>query len=465
MTRTQRIALLGLAAIGLIGLLLWFRTEVATPRPATYPWSEPLVDRDLAAIAADTLRVLVVEHPLTYERFPGDERGTEFELLERFAGQHALALKALVVPADSLLPLLQRGIGDVVAAQLHRGRFGDAVACTVPWWHVTPVLVRLRPDRAAEVAADVGDTVHVQAGGPWAMDSARAPVRRADERTGAALIEAVAVGTLPAVLVSDLEARHHAEHLPQLTFEPVDAAPVDVVLAVRRNAVRLRDALDNWLATPAEQEARALIVAAYGDRLPRRGPLGATRGRPMDGDSLSPFDALFQEKADLMHWDWELLAAIAFKESRFDTAALSVKGAQGLMQMMPATAERLGVDSMQLVEGQVHAAAIYLAMLDSLWRRSIPEADERLHFVLAAYNAGPGHVRDAQRLAQELGLDRHRWTGHVERAITLLAFPAYYRRPGITAGRCKGAQTFLYVREVLGLHRRFRSAGARGSSR
>lgn len=459
MSRTQRIALLGLAAIALLGLVLWLRTEVADPRPAPHPWSEPLVDRDLGAIAVDTLRVLVVEHPLTYERFPGGERGAELELLERFARRHKLAMKVLVAAPDSLLPLLQRGVGDVVAALVHRGRFGDAVACTAPWWHAAPVRVRLRADQAAAVAAGDADTVHVQANGPWAMDSAVAPVRRADARTGTALIEAVAVGELPSALVSDMEARHHAEDLPQLAFEPVDGAPVDLVLAVRRNAVRLREALDSWLALPDEQEARALIVAAYGDRLPRRGPLGATRGRPVDGDSLSPFDALFQEKADLMHWDWELLAAIAFKESRFDTAALSVKGAQGLMQMMPATAERLGVDSMQLVEGQVHAAAIYLAMLDSLWRRSIPDADERLHFVLAAYNAGPGHVRDAQRLAGELGLDRLRWTGHVERAITLLAFPAYYRRPGITAGRCKGSQTFLYVREVLGLHRRFRAAG------
>lgn len=459
MTRAQRIALVGLLVIGLIGLVLWFRTEVVVPRSVQHPWSEPLVDRDLAMIAADTLRVLVVEHPLTYERFPGGERGAELELLERFARRRKLPLKVLAVAPDSLLPLLQRGTGDVVAALVHRGRFGDAVSCTVPWWHAAPVRVRLRPDRAAEVEAGDPDTVHVNAFGPWATDSAASPLRRADVRTGTALIEAVAVGELAAALVSDLEARHHAEDLPQLAFEPMDEAPVDLVFAVRRNAVRLREGLDTWLSTPAEQEARALIIAAYGDRLPRRGPLGATRGRPLTGDSLSPFDALFQEKADLMHWDWELLAAIAFKESRFDTAALSVKGAQGLMQMMPATAERLGVDSMQLVEGQVHAAAIYLAMLDSLWRRSIPEADERLHFVLAAYNAGPGHVRDAQRLAQELGLDNRRWTGHVERAITLLAFPAYYRRPGITAGRCKGSQTFLYVREVLGLHRRFRAAG------
>ncbi len=457
MNSSRRIAVLGLLALGLLGLFIWARRDVRTPRAPQRPWSVPLVDRDLGAIAADTLRVLVQEHPLTCERFPGGERGTEVELLERFARWNKVPLQVLPVPPDSLLPLLQRGAGDVIAALLHRDRFGDAVACTGPWWHTTPVLVHLRPDRATGTDGRVADSVRVPVHGPWARDTAMAGV--ADVRTGTALLEAVAAGAVPAALVTDLEARHLAEELPQLAFDPVDAPPVDLVFAVRRNATRLREALDRWLLQPDEQEARGLIVAAYGRRLPDRGPLGGERMRPPVGDTLSPFDDVFRAKAGLMHWDWELLAAIAFKESRFDTSAISVKGAQGLMQMMPATAERLGMDSVEMVEGQVHAAAVYLAVLDSLWRRSIPDPDERLHFVLAAYNAGPGHVRDAQRLAGELGLDRHRWTGNVERAITLLALPRFYRMPGITAGRCKGAQTFLYVREVLGLYGRFRAAG------
>lgn len=457
MIRSRRIALLGLLALGLLGLLIRALQKDHARNTPVRPWAVPLVDRDLGAIAADTLRVLVVEHPLTYEQFPGGERGAETELLERFARHTKLPLQVLPVPPDSLLPMLQRGAGDVIAALLHRGRFGDAVACTTPWWHTTPVLVHLRPDRATGTGDAGTDTLRAYVHGPWTYDTTT--TRIADARTGTALIEAVAVGTLPAALVGDLEARHLAEELPQLAFEPVDAPAEDLVFAVRRNATRLRESLDHWLLRPDEQEARGLIVAAYGRRLPKRGPLGSTRARPPAGDSLSPFDDVFREKADLMHWDWELLAAIAFKESRFDTSAISVKGAQGLMQMMPATAERLGMDSVEMVEGQVHAAATYLAVLDSLWRRSIPDADERLHFVLAAYNAGPGHVRDAQRLAEELGLDRHRWTGHVERAITLLALPRYYRLPGITAGRCKGSQTFLYVREVLGLYKRFRASG------
>ncbi len=463
MTTVQRTALVALVALTALAVLFG-RARRSVERGD--PWSAPLVDRDLGVIANDTLRVLAVSHPLTYEAFPGGERGMELELLERFARHAKLRLSVRVVAPDSLLPMLQRGAGDVVAALLDTGRFGGSVAHTQPWWHVSPVRVRLRPDIVASVPDHVPDTLLVPARGPWALDTASflagVGAHILDARDGAELVAAVALGRTPSALVTDLELRHLAQDLPQLEWDRLDTVRTGLVMAVRRNAPRLRAALDAWFALAEEQEARALIVSAYGPEPIYRGPLVGWRVRPVDGDSLSPFDALFREKAGLMRWDWELLAAIAFKESRFDTSARSVRGAQGLMQMMPSTARKLGMDSLHLVEEQVHAAAVYLALLDSLWRPTVQDVDERLRFVLASYNAGPGHVRDAQVIARSFGLDPLHWTGHVERAITLLALPSYYGRSGVGAGRCQGAQTFYYVREVLALYERYRGAARSG---
>ncbi|MBK7270897.1 MAG: transglycosylase SLT domain-containing protein [Flavobacteriales bacterium] len=459
MNRTNRPMLLGalLLVLGL-AITVLYRSRPLGAEPAA-PWSAPLVDRDLDRIGKDTLRVLVVVHPLTYEEFPGGTRGAEFELLERFAKHMGLPLRAVPVVEDSLLPLLQRGSGDLIAAQVHESRFGTAVAISAPYWHASPVLVRLREDQLLDLTPSAQDTVWMPRTSPWMTDTAlhlHGPRGFAgDIATGSELIERVALGAIRAALVTDGEARYHLTHLPQLVAEEAGGERIGLRFALRRNATRLREALDRWLAEEKETEARAPIMGSYGERLPKRKALGRARKTLVSGDPISPFDSLFQEKAELMHWEWELLAAIAFKESRFDTSAQSGMGAQGMMQMMPNTAERLGVDSVHLVEGQVHAAAIYLAMLDSIWRRTIPDADERLHFVLAAYNAGPGHVQDAQRLAERMGLDRRIWMGHVERAITLLAFPVYYTGPGMSSGRCKGDQTFLYVREVLGLYAQF----------
>jgi hypothetical protein len=86
-----------------------------------------------------------------------------------------------------------------------------------------------------------------------------------------------------------------------------------------------------------------------------------------------------------------------------------------------------------------------------------PDREQRLRFALASYNAGPGHVIDAQRLAEHLGLDPKKWEGNVERAILLLAKPRYYMRPEMKNGFCKGSQVFHYVRDVVALYGKLRA--------
>ena len=52
---------------------------------------------------------------------------------------------------------------------------------------------------------------------------------------------------------------------------------------------------------------------------------------------LSVYDDLFKKYSPKLDWDWRLLAAVSFEESRFDPIATSRVGARGLMQLMPKT--------------------------------------------------------------------------------------------------------------------------------
>ena len=109
---------LAVGALALCGMVYFWPTAQAPTDGGA--WSDPLVDRDLEEINADTLRVLVIEHHLTYERWPMAETGLEFELLKRFARRNGLQLSAVLVQhPDSLLPLLQRGEGDLREDQRH----------------------------------------------------------------------------------------------------------------------------------------------------------------------------------------------------------------------------------------------------------------------------------------------------------------------------------------------------------
>jgi soluble lytic murein transglycosylase-like protein len=81
-----------------------------------------------------------------------------------------------------------------------------------------------------------------------------------------------------------------------------------------------------------------------------------------------------------------LIKAVALVESGFDPMAVSPKGAQGLMQLMPATARQLGVRDAFDPGENLRAGATYL-------RKMLDEFDGNLNLALAAYNAGPAAVR------------------------------------------------------------------------
>jgi len=261
----------------------------------------------------------------------------------------------------------------------------------------------------------------------------------------------VVIGGVPACIVTDATAAHEATRLPALEFVPVDAKERLVSFAMRTNSPELRKALDAWIISPEEERFRTALMDGYLGRMSKPGAL-KKRSMPAAADSISPYDSEFRKHGQGFGWKWQLLTAMAWKESRFDSTAVSNMGAQGIMQFMPTTAARYGLDSAMSVGDHIQAAKRYIMRLDTLWMRAVPDRDARLRFVLASYNAGVGHIIDAQRLAERLGLDPKQWEGNVERAVLLLAKPRFYTRPEMKNGFCKGSQVFHYVRDIVSLY-------------
>ncbi len=456
------IALMGLMVIGPSVRSRLFR-------PSGALWAFPIVDRDMNAIRADSLRVIVLRDPLSWEQHPGAVTGLEWELLERFARKEKLPMKA--VPAfhpDSALAMLQRGDGDVIAAQLcPDGPLRRFVAFTVPYRSVAPLRASLNTDALVRTTArskrapGVPDTLAISVWSPFhglenAFDTSAHVVLVNDTALPEDLLVNVAMGLRRAALITDATGNLEGQQLPHIAFGPRLGRSVPLCFAVRRNSPLLLRALDAWLGAAAEKEARDALITSYNDGALTKGPVRVLRDLALGTDSISPFDSLFQVHADSSAYDWRLLAAVAFKESRFDTSVVSRAGAEGLMQMMPATSAALGVDTADGVDGHIGGATKYLAELDTLWRSTVPNKDQRLKFVLASYNAGPGHIKDAQRLAEKYGMDTHRWDGSVERALLLLSKPRYFDRPEVKNGYCRAYQTFWYVRDVVAAFGQFR---------
>lgn len=209
--------------------------------------------------------------------------------------------------------------------------------------------------------------------------------------------------------------------------------------------------------------AAALLVALFSlrtcsDRDRRETMAGADSIQPETWIRISDFDELLRECQDSA-FDWLFLSAVAYVESKYDTAVQSGAGAFGLMQMMPSTYRQMlremDIDTCLIsTELNVTAAVRYMHYLDRQF--SFIDMPERLNYILGSYNAGTGHVFDAMRLARRDGINRYRWSAIVP-VIQSLSEDSVYSDTLCRNGQFMGAETVLYVRKVLRKYNQYRS--------
>lgn len=170
-----------------------------------------------------------------------------------------------------------------------------------------------------------------------------------------------------------------------------------------------------------------------------------------------PYSAHFKEFAPIVGWEWEMLAAVGYAESRFKPTAQSRYGASGVMQLMPKTAMKYGLNDSTVFEPRdnIEAGARCLATLKRQFRY-VPDSVEQTKFVLAAYNAGTAHILDARALARKYEANHNRWE-EVEPFLALLSDSAYYMDSVVRFGPFQGGETMRYVGKVMNAHRRIKA--------
>lgn len=221
---------------------------------------------------------------------------------------------------------------------------------------------------------------------------------------------------------------------------------------VDKEKTELVKAVNEWyspkiLAEAKEEESfllssRSVVRHVYSPMLNRKSGV------------ISKYDHLFMTYSRPIRWDWRMMAAQCYQESTFDPEARSWAGALGLMQIMPATAEQLGLPMSKIhdPESNIAAAAKFLGQLDGKFS-DIPARSERIKFVLASYNGGFHHIRDAMALTTKNGGNPHSWND-VSKYVLLLSSPQYYRDPVVKYGYMRGSETVGYVSKI---HQRWES--------
>lgn len=163
---------------------------------------------------------------------------------------------------------------------------------------------------------------------------------------------------------------------------------------------------------------------------------------------ISQYDWLFVKYGKKIRWDWRLLAAQCYQESTFDPNAKSWAGACGLMQIMPETSAHLNLplSKVFLPEPNIDAATRYIAELENKFT-DIDSRYERINFILASYNGGYHHIRDAMRLTEKNGKNPKSWH-EVSKYVLLLSNSRYYNDPVVKYGFMYGSETVDYVDKI-----------------
>ncbi len=459
------------AAILLLSALAAPAPVAAQAKPVALP-TVSVRTGDLDTILTERAFRLIVPYSKTHffidkgrEMGVAAEFGREFETwLNKRRAKKGLPIRVVFVPTprDKMFAALLNGRGDAVAANLTiTAKREEIVDFARPWLTgVDEILVTgpASPIKPAGLDDLAGREMPVREGtsyiehiGAINADFAKrslAPieiVKLSPRLQTEDVLQMVAAGLLPWAIADSHVAGFWARADKKLTQRPdiVFNSGGEIAWAIRPDSPLLKAELDEFFAARKEKTAfgATILRRYYGGRATVRNAAAAA-----DAARFEAMVESFRRHAGAANIDFLLLAAQGYQESRLDQTQVSPRGAVGIMQLLPSTAEAPPI----AIKGVAHDADLNIkagAEVMALLRKRYvndPELDDvdRTLLTFAAYNAGPGNLRKFRRRAAQMGLDPNVWFDNVE----------------VAAARIVGAETVHYVGNIYKYYVAYRLA-------
>ena len=425
------------------------------------------------------LRAITTYSGTTYFLYRGEPMGFEYELLQQFTDELGVDLKMVIAEDENeLINMLKDGKGDLIAYGYtileERKKHIDF---SEPLYYSSQVLVQCKPKNWRRMRRHqinqqlitnpvqlIGDTVSVKINSAYASR-----IKNLNEEIGGKIhidtipgemttgkiIRKVAQGELKYTIADKNIAKIYASAYPELDIDTKISLTQRIAWGLPNYSGKLKDTLNQWIKSQKNTLNYNVVYNKYfkNTRLHKRRVKSSFYS--LNEGKISKYDNLIKKYADKHDWDWRLLASIIYQESKFKPTSESWVGAQGLMQIMPATAEDLGITDTTDPQQSVRGGTAYLNQMYKKFDK-VDDSIQRLKFTLASYNSGLGHVRDAQRLADYNDLDRYMWDDNVENMIVELSKPKNYNRDFIRYGYVRGREPFNYVRQIFSRYEHYK---------
>ena len=403
------------------------------------------------------LRVITLESAYSYfVDAKGDECGYDYDLSRNFADYLDLDYELIVASnVEDMINKLLVGEGDMIAFRIHASEENLRYLSFTEYKDYSNMVVvqRRQKERVGTILDLRGDTIYTRSESKYAMR-----LRHINEEIGGGIINVcvpdsvsidkmllmVSKGEIDYCLVDEDIAKTANLKLKNLDCTLNASEKLSKSWAVRNTSDSLLTVLNEWRRTLKPKlikilDNKYLFNNSYIQSFQVEIPAGA----------ISPYDEYFKQYSEVIGWDWRLLASLAYHESRFNPNIMSSQGALGIMQIMPKTAAKFGLDEVSALdpERNIEAGVRYIKRLEMIFS-SIENKEERIKFILAGYNAGPGHIFDAMALAEKYGANPNIWFGNVETYLLLKNQEEYYNDSVCKHGFFRGKHTVEYVHDV-----------------
>ena len=416
---------------------------------------------------------------INYFVYKGEPMGFNYELLKSFSDHTGIDIEIIAEnDIEDAFSLLESGEADLLALNLTVNNSRKKVIhFTDPIEVTRQVLVQRKPSKWRSLTAEEYERklirnqlelakkiIYVQKGSSYKERLVSLSAEIGDSikvievpTHSEKLIREVSEGKIDFIICDENIALVNEKYYSNIDVRTPVSFPQNIAWAVRkRNSEDLLNELNNWIETYKKSGSYAFLYAKY-YRNSRSTRIVNSDYYALSTGKVSQYDDMIKQFSDSINWDWRLLASLICQESRFKANVKSGAGAYGLMQIMPMTGESYGIDITSSPKDNMKAGVLYINWLHSIFDPRIADEKERIMFILASYNAGPGHVLDAMRLAEKNGMDPQKWEGNVAIWLQKKYDPKYYNDSVVKNGYFRGTESIAFVSEILERYKHYKN--------
>lgn len=448
--------------------------------PASEKTDNSSVSFDLDSIRKRGKLIAVTDfNSVNYFIYKGEPMGFHYELLKSFSEHIGIDLEIIAEnDLNHSFRMLNSGDADLLAIGLTvSASRKKEMLFSDPLDETRQVLIQRKPRNWRSLTLDAIDrklirnqlglakmTIHVQDGSSHAERLVSLAGEIGDSINvievpydAEKLIRNVAKGVIDYTVCDENIALVNATYYPDIDVSTPVSFPQSLAWGVRKNhSDALLREMNRWIGVYKKSGSYALLYAKY-FRNARSSAIIKSDYYALSTGKVSPYDDMIRKASASIEWDWRLLASLICQESRFKPDVRSLAGAYGLMQIMPGTGRNFGIDITSSPENNVKAGTQYINWLHSIFDPRIPDGNERLNFILASYNAGPGHVLDAMKLAEKNGMDPLKWDGNVALWLLKKSEPQYFNDIVVKNGYFRGTESVAFVTEIIDRYQHYKN--------